>query len=531
MDSETKRKRGRVILDELKEVVSSPRTKLYTDGMTPLQVRSSRRTLLKTGMGLTVVAAGVGVGAWLEMHPGSILASTPPPLKPLPTDTVVVQWNKVALQAIADTGSGPTIGARALAIVHTSMYDAWTPYDSNAVATQQNGIAKIKGKASLSTINIAVSYAAYRALMDLFPSDASVFNALMQTLALDPTNISTNTTTPIGIGNVAAQAVITYRHSDGSNQLNGYADTTGYSPVNTSTAINDPNHWQPLLTPNGTVQKFLTPHWGIVTPFALTSGSQFRPAGPVIATQSQYQAQANTVLQLSAGLNDTSKSIAEYWSDGPHTVTPPGHWDLFAQFVSAQLVSKNLLHNTVNDVMLFFALTNAIFDASIACWDCKRCYDSARPMTVIHYLYSGQQISAWGGAGKGTQSIDGGTWKSYLATPAFPEYVSGHSTFSAAGAYILSNAVGSDNFNNSFTVPAGSSLIESGITPSSPITLSWPTFSGAAVQAGMSRQYGGIHFNQADVDGRTLGNNVALQAGLKALAYIQGNVKGGGGKG
>ncbi len=219
-----------------------------------------RRTVLQTGMGLAVVATAAGIGTWLEMHPASTLAapSASPLLKPVSTDTVVIQWNNVALQAIADTGSGPTIGARVLAIVHTSMYDAWTSYNPNAVATQQNGIAKFQGPPLLRNINTSVSYAAYRALMDLFnlfPSEAAIFNSLMQTLNYDPTNMSTDTTTPIGIGNVAAQAVLTYRHSDGSNQLNGYADTTDYAPVNTPTTIIDPNRWQPLQMANGTISE------------------------------------------------------------------------------------------------------------------------------------------------------------------------------------------------------------------------------------------------------------------------------------
>ncbi|MBV9616681.1 MAG: vanadium-dependent haloperoxidase [Ktedonobacteraceae bacterium] len=490
------------------------------------QKKLVRRTVLQAGMRLTAVAAAVGIGAQLEMHPGFAFVQTSSSLlKPDPTDTVVVQWNSVALQAISDVGFGPTIGARVLAIVHTSMYDAWTAYNNIAVATQQNGIAKFKGLPSLKNIDISVSYAAYRALMDLFPSsEAPVFNALMQTLNLDPTNMSTDTTTPVGIGNVAAQAVITYCHSDGSNQPGNYADTTGYSPVNTPTTIVDPDRWQPLQLPNGTIQKFLTPHWGTVKPFALTSGSQFRPDGPAVVTQARYKKQVDVILQLSAALNDTSKSIAEYWADGPHTETPPGHWDLFSQFVEARFVSRTLRRDTIVDIKLFFALTNAIFDASIACWDCKRFFDSVRPVTAVHYLYSGQQISAWVGPGQGTQSIDGSAWRSYIATPPFAEYVSGHSTFSAAGAHILASVVGNDDFNDSFTVPVGSSLIEPGITPSNPVTLSWPTFSSAAIQAGMSRQYGGIHFNQADVDGLALGRKVAVQARAKALAYIRGNV-------
>ena len=479
----------------------------------------SRRTVIKAGAGLAVAATGVGAGVWFSTQG---IATHADPVN----NTVVIQWNNTALQAIAATGTGPTIGARALAIVHTSMYDAWTTYDSVARPTQANGIPK-QSRNDWASITESVSYAAYRALVNLFPSQVSSFNSVMNSLGYNPNDTSTDPGSISGIGNLAAQAVIAARAHDGANQLGdlhpgAYSDYTGYAPVNTPTTINDPNHWQPLLQSNGTAQQFLTPHWGKVTPFAMASGSQFRPAGPVLVTQPVYKTQADALLQISATLDNTSKSIAEYWSDGPHTVTPPGHWDLFSQFVSAQYVSRKNKHDITGDIKMLFALTNAILDASIACWDCKRAFDSVRPITAIHYLYAGQQVSAWAGPGKGTQMIDGGTWHSYLPTPAFAEYVSGHSTFSAAGAYILAQVVGSDTFGNSYTVPAGSSLVEPGITPSSPVTLTWPTFSGSAVQAGMSRRYGGIHFQQADEDGRALGSNLAPLAWAKAQSYING---------
>ena len=474
--------------------------------------RMSRRTAISLGIGTAVLATGLGT--FFEMH------RTPTFAKPV-NNTVVVQWNSTACQAIAATGTGPTIGARALAIVHTSMYDAWTTYDSVAVPTRSNGIPK-QSRRDWKSITESVSYAAYRSLVDLFPSQVSSFNALMNALGYDPNDTNTNPTTISGIGNVAAQAVLTYRHSDGSNQLGdlhpgAYSDYTGYTPT-----LGDPDHWQPLIV-NGVPQKFLTPFWGQVKPFALSSGSQFRPAGPVTtANTAAFKAQVDLILNYSAGLNDTNKVIAEYWSDGPHTQTPPGHWDLLSQFVSAQYVSRQNKHDISGDIKMFFALTNAIFDASIACWECKRFYDAVRPITAVHNVYSGTQVSAWGGSGKGAQSIDGSQFRSYLGTPSFAEYVSGHSTFSATGAYILAQVVGSDTFGDSYTAPTGSSLIEPGITPASAVTLSWPTFSSASLQAGLSRQYGGIHFSKADQDGRVLGQQVAPQAWVKAQSYING---------
>ncbi len=477
--------------------------------------RVSRRTILQTGLGVAVVTAGVGTFFGLER--GLTFADKNPPA---PTVNPVIQWNNAALQAIGATATGPTIGARALAIAHTSMYDAWATYDTNAVPTQSNGIPRQKGDKNGASATQALSFAAYRALVDLFPSQTSVFNAVMSTLGYNPADTSTDINTPTGVGNVAAQAILTYRHQDGSNQLGDasgssgpYSDYTGYTPT-----LGNPDHWQPIGT-----QKFLTPQWGLVKPFALSSANQFRPSGPIPFSSTQaFAAQVNDALSLSAGLNDTSKVIAEYWADGPKSVTPPGHWDLLSQFVLAQYVSKKYSHTLNNDVMLFFALTNAIFDASIACWECKRYYDSCRPVSAVHTLYTGTQITAWGGPGKGTQTFDGGLWQSYIKTPAFPEYVSGHSTFSAAGAYILSGATGSDTFGNSYTAAAGSSTIEPGITPASSVTLSWPTYSFAATQAGMSRRYGGIHFQKADEDGRALGQQVAALAGAKALSYING---------
>jgi hypothetical protein len=211
--------------------------------------------------------------------------------------------------------------------------------------------------------------------------------------------------------------------------------------------------------------------------------------------------------------------IAEYWANGPHTELPPGHWDLFAQFVSARD------HHTVSqDVKMFFAMTNAIFDAGIAAWTAKRTFDSVRPVTAIDFLFHGEQITAWGGPYHGTVTEDGSQWIPYqpntFPTPPFPEYISGHSAFSAAGAEILKRFTRSDDFGASVTFAAGSSNTEPGFTPQQPITLSWETFSQAANEAGISRRYGGIHFEAGDLAARAIGRLVAAQAWRKAQRYF-----------
>jgi hypothetical protein len=149
------------------------------------------------------------------------------------------------------------------------------------------------------------------------------------------------------------------------------------------------------------------------------------------------------------------------------------------------------------DVRLFFTLTNAGLDASICCWDNKRAFASVRPITAIRYLFEGQRLPTWGGP-SGVQWIDGKHWRPYqpstFPTPPFPEFSSGHSTFSAAAAQVLMLFTGSDRFGASVSFPAGSSRMEPGIVPAREMTLRWDTFSQAADQAGLSRRYGGIHF-------------------------------------
>ena len=152
-----------------------------------------------------------------------------------------------------------------------------------------------------------------------------------------------------------------------------------------------------------------------------------------------------------------------------------------------------------------------------------------RPITAIRYLYRGQQVIAWAGPYQGTRAIDGAAWLPYqpstFPTPPFPEYSSGHSNFSAAGAEILRLFTRRDAFGGSVTFPAGSSRIEPGAVPRRDLKLSWSTFSEASDQAGISRRYGGIHFEQGDLDARLTGRAAARNAWAKAWTYFTGRAE------
>jgi hypothetical protein len=71
-------------------------------------------------------------------------------------------------------------------------------------------------------------------------------------------------------------------------------------------------------------------------------------------------------------------------------------------------------------------------------------------------------------------------------------------------------------------LPAGSSRVEPGAVPARDLTLSWSTFSHAADEAGLSRRYGGIHFEQGDLDARATGRVAAQLVWQKAREYWEG---------
>jgi hypothetical protein len=497
-----------------------------------MRVRS-RRGLVAVVV-VAVVLASFG-GAVRAQTAGPPDPDSPPPLYtinglgPTKGDNVVLRWDEELLQSIRANpgGTGPTVTARAIGVVHTSMFDAWAAYDTRAVGTRYGGkLRRPAHEHTLENKNKAISFAAYATLVDLFPARQNDFALQMKELgyAVD----GSDTSMPATIGTLVAQAVIAFRHKDGSNQLGGYADTTGYQPVNTPDKVVDRWRWQPLRTPlgTGTPQKALTPQWPLVIPFGLRSPYGRDVPGPPQLPNGEWSPEDIVEeAKESANLDDASKIKAEYWADGPRSEFPPGHWAVFAQ-----AISRKRGHSLDDDVKLFFTLGNALMDASIAAWAWKYKYDYVRPITAIREHYRGQVIQGWLGPYRGFGPIKGEEWIPYqelhVVTPPFPEYISGHSTFSAAGARVLSMFTGSDSFGASVTVRAGTSRIEPRTpshpgTPAKDVTLSWATFTEAADEAGWSRRYGGIHFQSGDMHARGLGREIGRDAWDKAQSYIR----------
>ena len=493
---------------------------------------------------LTVAVASVGpvLGqtadpSLAKLPPDDV--TDPPPLfmfeqyPPSVNDNLVLQWDEELLQAVRALPPGPTVTARAISVVHTAIFDAWAAYDARARGTRLGTqLRRPAAERTLANKNKAISFAAYTALADLFP--ARQFDFAEQMKALYGPDWASDTSAPVTVGNRAAQAVLDYRHADGSNQLNGYADTTGYRPVNSGDNIVDPWRWQPLRVPleGGPEQRATTPQWSKVKGFALKSPFQFTTPGPDRLQSGFDPKHIDNLLALTSNLSDRQKVTAEFWADGPRSEFPPGHWALIAQ-----VLSRKRGHSLDTDAKLFFALGNALMDASIAAWAAKYKWDFVRPITGIRSRYRGKLVTSWLGPYNGYGTVSGEQWIPYqspnVVSPPFPEYVSGHSTFSSAAAAILATFTGSDSFGAGVTIEAGTSLFEpktdahpTGYTPATDIVLSWPTLTAAAKDAGLSRRLGGIHFQDGDEHGYNLGQRVGSNVLAQTMGYINGTITG-----
>lgn len=391
---------------------------------------------------------------------------------------VITDWNTALLDAIKTTSTPPPRASRAMAMVSTAVFDA-----VNSVNPQYTPY-RVLGAVSAGTSQEAAAItAAHSVLTNLFPAQAASFNALRDSqLALIPDG--QGKTDGINLGNLCASDMNTWRSSDNSTAVVPYTEPA------------TPGIWRPTPAANAPA---LLPGWGDVTPFGITAGNQFRPAGPVLMDSPDYAAQVRQVRILGAIDAETSDrdnngvpdrtadqtQIARFWAQGGGTSTPPGMWNQIAKVI-ADTHGSSLI-----DTARTFALVNiATADAGIAAWDAKYEFNTWRPITAI------READTDGNAATSPEA----NWSPLLPTPNFPSYISGHSTFSGAAATILAALFGDAT---SFTVGSDGLPL---------VTRSFDSFSEAAAEAGISRIYGGIHYQDDNLDGLSTGRNIGLWA-------------------
>ena len=405
-------------------------------------------------------------------------------------------WNEQLLHAIRHDMARPTVHARNLYHVSAAMWDAWSAYDPSVTGLfhDEDAVAADVPAAR----DEAMAYAAYRLMVHRFTFSVGAgtslprFDAKMADLGYDINITTTVGDTPAAVGNRIAAAIIAFGATDGSNEANDYINQY-YTPVNPpllpdlpgNPDLIDPNRWQPLVLdffidqsgnpiPGG-FPEFLSPEWGQVTPFALSSNDltinnrdgfdywvyhdagsppllggvgdeDYKYGNEMVVTWSSHLDPADAVMwDISPGsignsplpepgdyaayydfenggdwgtghlLNpitglpyepqivprgDYARVLAEFWADGPHSETPPGHWFTIANYVSDHPLfvkqmggTGDVLDDLEWDVKLYLMLGGAMHDSAITAWGVKGWYDYIRPVSAIRYLADQGQSS------------------------------------------------------------------------------------------------------------------------------------------
>jgi hypothetical protein len=387
----------------------------------------------------------------------------------LPAD-VIIDWNNVLIDTTRTNSLSPLAATRISASMNTAMYDA-----VNSIARTHQPYHVDMTAAVGTSREAAAAQAAHRVLVGMVPSNQATYDAaLAASLAGVPDGPGKSA--GIQLGNTVGSAILALRANDGATAVVPYTPGTA------------PGQWRPTPPANAPAA---APQWANVTPWAMTSPSQYRnPNGPPAITSAEYTAAFNEIKEIGSATSTVrtqdQSDIAQFWAGQTGTSTPVGHWNRIAQTVATSQ------GNTLEENARMFALLGMTqADALISAWDNKYEYNHWRPVTAIREA-----------ANDGNpDTAPDENWSSFITTPNHPSYVAAHGTLSGASGAVLADFFGTDNI--SFT-----SSTEGFNVPDRTFT----SFSQASSEAAISRLYGGIHwsFDNADglAGGRLLGHEV-----------------------
>ena len=383
---------------------------------------------------------------------------------------VIIDWNNVMLDAVRTTSMSPLPVTRVNAALNTAMYDA-----VNSIArTHQPYHVNMTAEPGTSR-EAAAAQAAHRVLSGLAPVGQGTYDAALAT-SLSNVPDGPGKAAGIELGNTVGAAILALRANDGASAVVPYTPGT------------QPGEWRPTPPANAPAA---APQWANLTPWAMTSGSQFRnPDGPPALDSAEYTAAFNRIKEIGSATSTTrsqdESDIAQFWAGQAGTYTPLGHWNRIAQTV-AQSQGNTLEENT--RLFALLGLTQA--DALISTYDNKYQYNHWRPVTAIREAATD---------GNPDTAADP-NWSSFIITPNHPSYTAAHGTLSGASGALLADFFGTDDI--AFTAST-----EGFVVPDRTFT----SISQASTEAANSRLYGGIHWsfdNEAGLaGGRALGHYV-----------------------
>jgi membrane-associated phospholipid phosphatase len=362
----------------------------------------------------------------------------------------VQPWLEDAMQFVAARAKDPPLASRNYALVSVAMYDAvvaawhWKDrYDREA--PDGDLLFAPPADPSYPSEHAAIAGAASRVLEYLYPEEPAprlerqaeeIASSRVKAGISRPSDVEAG----LELGRAVAERVIAYAERDGASRR-----WDGSRPPHT------PAYWDP---PPGSAARPVQPLAGTWRTWVLRSGDQFRPPPPPRFGTSAFERQVREVIRVQEDLTAEQKRIASFWAGGEGTPLPPGVW---IRVVLKRLRGERM--STPRTARIFALLNIAMADAGVAAWDAKYIYWYPRPENGIR-----------------DSGIDP-DWKPYIETPFFPAYVSGHSTYSAAAAEVMS-----------YLFPEEAE-----------------TWHARAREAGISRIYGGIHWPVDNEHGLAMG--------------------------
>ena len=440
-----------------------------------MRTRSTLRRLATAGAAAVTLGSAVAV-----LTPQAALAV------PAGTNHIIL-WNEAIRYAFTRTDEAPGPLTRKAAMLNTAMYDAVVsltgsgrPYLAR-VARQPNYTYDVVQN---------IDAAARRILPQVFPTvDFTPYYT--EAAKYKPIGTPGPEGYSVSVGQATAQAVLNARAADHAG------DPMPYTPGT------EPGDWRP--TGSGAA---LTPGWGLVTPWTLTAGTQFRPPPPggfttkaALLASKLYADQVKEVKDLgavnSALRTDDQTRIAFFWAnDVAGTYKPPGQ---LLRHTALIATDRNL--DTGPSARLFTLVALAMADAAIVAWDAKyrTDIDLWRPESAIRLA----------GTDGNDLTVADPAWQPLSVTrsgvrfsPPFPAYTSGHATFAGAWSGVMQRYFGTDTM----------ALRLDSVDPNENTFRTYPSFSAAAYENARSRVYLGVHY-QFDADaGLTSGDRVAGQA-------------------
>jgi hypothetical protein len=371
---------------------------------------------------------------------------------------VITDWNEKAVAFVTARAMLPPPAERTVASMHAAMFDA-----VNSIERRYRPYAVQLPAAKDASPEAAAATAAARVLAALHPNAADEFNAMLKDyLAALPAGAAKDN--GIKLGEAVAAEIAARRAHDGADAPDAYR----------------PNTKPGVYVPTPITASSM---WPTVTPFAMTSPTQFRPEPPIPLAGGQWATDYNEIKAL-GGKTSTTRTArqtedARFWLiTGPQSYYP----------IARQLVAAKKMN--VSESARFMALVAvATADAYIAVFDAKYHYQFWRPITAIRN----------GDIDENAATERDAAWQPIDNTPMHPEYPCAHCITSAAVATVAETVLG------------GADVPELTMTSSSApgVTHRWTNLRAYTDEVSLARIYAGFHYRFSTQVGQEMGRKIA----------------------